>query len=412
MGQCAMCDSSSCSTPITPSFTASATSIPAGQSVTFTNTSSSYSASWLWTLLNSSSATVATATTQNYTSPTSLSVGTYTVTLKSTPTDTNCSATTTAAKSFTVTQGACTPTVTASFETPPTGTLKEGSRITFKNTSQKGTSAASSTDATWLWTVSGLNGQMSFTFSTMDLEFFPPDAGTYTVKLTATSGGCSSTYPATTPYSFTVAPYCTDFTASITYPTTTTFKVGDSITFNSGTGASKWIWDFGDGSQNLDTSKAQAAHSYGMANSYTVRLTAWDANGCPSNSAAKSIVVNPSCPAVVSEGFTTTGKTPVFYVGDTVTFAYSTAIAPLTWTISKDNGSATTMPNPYTFSAVGQYTVKLAWTDSNSCLLIRQMKVEVASGNATRDYTSDGKISLEDAIYVLQVVSDIRQTAK
>lgn len=166
--------------PVTPvaSFTASPTTITAGQQVQFTDTSTNVPTSWSW---NFGAGGPSSVTTQSplVTFPTA---GTYAVALTATNSaGSNTSPTTT----ITVNPAVAAPV--ASFTTSAT-TITAGEAIQFTDTS-------TNTPTSWSWNF-GAGGPATVTTQSPLVTF--PTAGTYSVVLTATNAGGSDPSDSTT----------------------------------------------------------------------------------------------------------------------------------------------------------------------------------------------------------------------
>jgi gliding motility-associated-like protein len=135
----------------------------------------------------------------------------------------------------------------------------------------------------------------------------------------------------------------------------------------------QWLWDFGNG----QTSTAKdPVHTYSLAGTYTVSLTATSAIGCVSQVVTKNIIVNPL--PIASFSFSSPQC-----AGGLITFTdNSTANAGniITWTWNMGDGSAAVVRNsnaPFTHSypSAGNYTVTLFVETNKGC--ISPVKTEV-----------------------------------
>lgn len=168
-------------------------------------------------------------------------------------------------------------------------------------------------------------------------------AGNFTVTLTVTNAaGSNSKSDVVT-------------IAAGTPPTANfTFNVnGFSVNFldRSSGAPTGWSWDFGDGS--LPDTRQNPIHTYGVAGSYTVELTATNAAG----SNKKSDVVTVPSPPVANFDFTVNGLK--------VTFNDLSTSTPTSWSWSFGDGGTSTVQNPTnTYAAAGTYTVKLTATNA------------------------------------------------
>ena len=176
-------------------------------------------------------------------------------------------------------------------------------------------------------------------------------AGTYTVKLTASNSGGSNTAQGTITVNAPAVPPVASFSAN---PTSGTVPLTVSFTDTSTGSPTGWSWDFGDGSP-LSTLQ-NPGHTYTLAGTYTVKLTASNSGG--SNTAQGTITVNaPAVPPVAS--FTanpTSGTVPL-----TVSFTDTSTGSPTGWSWDFGDGSPlSTLQNPgHTYTLAGTYTVKL-----------------------------------------------------
>ncbi|HLP13925.1 MAG TPA: PKD domain-containing protein [Flavobacteriales bacterium] len=178
--------------------------------------------------------------------------------------------------------------------------------------------------------------------------------GTYTVQLIAFGGsGCADTATITV----TVTPIPTaDFTF-------TEVCAGDLTVFSSTSlGApDTFDWTFGDGGTD-NTDNPNPSHTYAVAGTYNVTLTAgYAASGC-TNSITYAVDANPR----TVPNFT--NNTPCF--GAPTNFTDLTTNAPITWEWNFGDGSAADFTqNPsHTYSTPGFYTVSLITSNAFTCV--------------------------------------------
>ncbi|MDF3028944.1 MAG: hypothetical protein K0S23_3251 [Fluviicola sp.] len=293
-------------TPPTPSFTTTVTSVCAGQSITYTNTSTGSPTSYSWSFPGG---TPATSTAANPT-VTYSTAGTYNVAL--TATNGGGSNTATMTNYVTVNAIPAAPAITAGGST----TICSGGSVTL--TSSAGTS--------YLWS-NGATTQ-SITATT---------AGGYTVQVTSAAGCQSAASTATT---VTVNP--TPAAPTISAGGTTTFCSGGSVTLTS-TAGTNYLWSTGATTQSITVS---------TAGTYTCKVVS--AAGCQSpNSNAITVTVNPTpaAPAITAGGATT------FCSGSSVTLTSSAGNTYL-WS----NGATT---QSITVTTAGAYTVQV--TNASGC---------------------------------------------
>jgi PKD repeat protein len=201
---------------------------------------------------------------------------TYVPTSTSTVTAT---ATVTSTATATATTTIVTPPVAGFTGTPTTGTLPL--TVTFTDTS-------SNTPTSWAWTF----GDGSTTNNSVKNPVHTyASAGTYSVTLTATNAGGSSTPYTRTNY-ITVSPPApvADFTGT---PATGTLPLTVTFTDTSSNTPTSWAWTFGDGSTTNNSVK-NPVHTYAGAGTYSVSLTATNAGG--SNSVTKTGYITVTTP--------------------------------------------------------------------------------------------------------------------
>jgi len=208
----------------------------------------------------------------------------------------------------------------------------------------------------WAWdfgdgTTEGMIANPSHTYQ---------NAGTYTVKLTASSAtGGSSTktkegYITVTQSGGIVA----NFTAA---PTSGTAPLTVQFTDTSTGGPTMWSWDFGDGT--TEGMLANPSHTYQNAGTYTVKLTASSATGGSSTKIREGyITVSPSGSGPTA-AFTVdkrSGPKPL-----TVQFTDQSTGGPTMWAWDFGDGGTSMVASPsYTYQEAGVYTVSL--TASNT----------------------------------------------
>jgi len=244
-----------------PAFAMTPASGAAPLNVTFTNTTSGSVTAWAWDFGDGTTSTLKTPG-HSYSNP-----GSYTV--KLTATGPGGSATKTASTPITVTAAA---PVTDFTMTPTTGVAPL--KVAFSNTT-------TGTATKWAWDfgdgTTGTAKNPSHSYS---------NPGSYTVKLTATGPGGSTTVTASTAISVSPAAPVAKFAM-----TPKKGKAPLNVTFtNNTTGtATAWAWDFGDGT----TSTAQnPIHTYTNPGSYTVTLTATGPGGSTTKTATTPISVS------------------------------------------------------------------------------------------------------------------------
>ncbi len=184
--------------------------------------------------------------------------------------------------------------------------------------------------------------------------------GTYTVTLRVTDGiACSDTLIRTNLIRVQAPP-----TASFTdVPPFGCSPLGVSFTNTSipgGSAVASLAWNFGDGGTAL---VPNPTYLYNTAGTYTVVLTATDANGCTDT--AQSIVNAFATPVVDFIASTRVGCAPQ---GITFSDLTTTPYVKTGWLWSFGDGTTSTAQGPtHVYTSDGTFTVKLVVTDQNGC---------------------------------------------
>lgn len=204
------------------------------------------------------------------------------------------------------------------------------------------TSSLSSGTMTHQWSFGDGN-----TSSNTNPTYTYPSAGNYTVKLTTTTDkGCINTNTSSV---IVYAKPGANFNAA-------SVCAGGTVTFNNTTtGGSTYAWDFGDaGTSTL----ASPTHTYTTAGTYTVKLTATNANSC-TDVITKQIVIfaNPVA------NFTVTDRC----IGQSLSFVNSsTGANDVLWQFGDGNSSNSYNPN-YAYGNSGTFNVTLSIKSLNGC---------------------------------------------
>ncbi len=198
------------------------------------------------------------------------------------------------------------------------------------------------------------------TATTPDICHTYQEAGTFTITLKAFGCGFDSIqqeviiHPIPQP----------DFTNnSIACP-------GDSIMFNNlTTGASNFVWNFGDG----DTSTLNnPIHLYNIPGDYTVKLVATSTEGCQ-DSISKTITI--LTPPVAD--FTI--STDSICVAENISFINSTMPIPLVCSWDFGDGNSSNICDPtHSYSTTGNFIVTLIVANENNCKDTTQQLIYVA----------------------------------
>jgi gliding motility-associated-like protein len=143
-------------------------------------------------------------------------------------------------------------------------------------------------------------------------------------------------------------------------------RLTDSSTVSVGT-LTNWYWDFGNGITSSVSSNAPIFQTYNTPGSYTIKLVASSNNGCKSDTARGTLVVNP----LPIAKFGISGN---ICVGDSVriTDSSSTSVGSITqWIYDFGDGNTATKTNNapfyHRYNTSGNYTITLRVVSSNGC---------------------------------------------
>ncbi len=184
-------------------------------------------------------------------------------------------------------------------------------------------------------------------------------AGTFTVKLKATSGsGCADSITRTV----TVYP---DPSLAFTIPNPIQCIKGNSFQFVNGSsispGSLLYKWDFGD---TATTTMTSPSHSYTTAGSFSIKLVATSNNGCK-DSLTKTVKVNPNPKAGFRINDTSQClKNNAYSFVNTTTGNGSTFNS--LWSFG-DGGTSTAANPSHTYASAGIQQVKLVTTSAEGC---------------------------------------------
>lgn len=194
-----------------------------------------------------------------------------------------------------------------------------------------------------------------------------PATGTNKLSVIATnptSDGCSGEQQID--FEVVVHPRPTaDFTINYSSCISDSARFSSTATIASPDSVNKWTWNFGD---NLTGNGRNIAHKYLLPGTYEVKHVSTSSKGCVSDTAKKSVVVNPNPVAA----FNLTGA---FCLNQNIniTNTSTTATGAITrWFWIMGNGTTfdrnSGAPFTYAYPAIGTYNVKLVVTTSAGCV--------------------------------------------
>lgn len=179
--------------------------------------------------------------------------------------------------------------------------------------------------------------------------------GTYTIKMVNHFATCAdSINKLITVLAKPVASFTTDRTYSCSIPASIRFT-------NTTVGGVSSHWDFGDGSTSIDANPQHVYNAFGL---YTVKLIVTNANGCTDTIVKKELVrIKP--PQVQIKNMPQKGCLP-FTVPFTAVINVEDNVVGYRWDFG--DGTSSTQAAPVkTYTAEGNYTIKLVITTAGGC---------------------------------------------
>ena len=238
----------------------------------------------------------------------------------------------------------------------------------------KFTDQSSGSPTLWRWDLG--NGTISF-LPNPSVTYFNP--GQYNIKLVVYNAAGDSnviiktqfiTVHAAPAVAFTANPLTGCFPLPVTF---TDLSLPGSGTINS------WQWDFGDGSSS---NTANPSHTYTNAGNYNITLRLTNSFGCVKVlSKLQYIKISSGVTANFSNTSVTNCNPPA-----TINFQnLSTGTGVLTYQWSFGDGGTSTFANPsHTYTATGNYTVRLITTNVAGCsdTILKNNLINIGSVNA------------------------------
>jgi PKD repeat protein len=215
------------------------------------------------------------------------------------------------------------------------------------------TDTSGNTPTSWQWNF----GDGTSNATTQNPSHQYTGTGTYTVILTATNAYGSNTRSVVDYIVTTETPPVASFYG---VPTTGTVSFNVQFTDTSSNTPTSWAWNFGDGTANATTQNP--LHSYTVAGTYSVILTATNAYGSNSYKITDMIQANApsgSPPTAAFSGTPTTGPYPL-----TVTFTDGSSGSPVAWYWDfGDSGTSTLQSPSHIYTTDGVFTVAMRATN-------------------------------------------------
>ncbi len=216
------------------------------------------------------------------------------------------------------------------------------------------TDASTGTPTVWNWNFGdGVNSTEKNPVHTYSTQ------GNYTVTLTVSNTAGSNTATKSSYIKVTGNSPQKPTAAFLASPTSGNIPLNVTFTDTSTGSPTAWSWSFGDGT---NSAVQNPVHTYTTAGNYTVALTV--SNSAGSNTATKSNYITAGTaaqkPVVNFWGSPRSGNATL-----NVTFKDNTTGSPTSWNWSFGDGTYSTVQNPkHTYSAAGNYTIKLTAANS------------------------------------------------
>ena len=229
--------------------------------------------------------------------------------------------------------------------TPSPDTICVNGTVSFTNTS-----APTPTNSSWDFG----NGSNSTLVNPLPVTY--TTANTFRVKLTNIFGACIDSVIKNVEV---LNPPTANFTATPTTGCDAVFTVNFS---DQSTGASSWLWNFGDGgTSNLKN----PVHTYQNYGSYTVSLQATNGGAC-SNMVTKSQFIQTAAPNIKLDSLNSRGCAPFTYTPSIIGNPID-GIKSYSWIFGDGATSTSANPAPHLYSNAGVYVVKLTITTNGGC---------------------------------------------
>lgn len=278
----------------------------------------------------------------------------------------------------------------------PTATLTGTTEVCLNGTppTVTFTGAGSVSPYTFTYTLNGGPAQtITSTGNTATLTVPTTTAGTFAYNLLSVrdASGTLCTQAQTGTATVVVHPLPTAaFTFSAPSCVTRTITFADNSVPNAGA-LNGWSWDFGDpasGAANTSTLQ-NPTHVFAAPGTYTVTLTATNNEGCTSTPVQRTVTIS----TLPTAGFTLPEVClldPTAQFGDISTAINPSSITTWQWNFgdpgSGPNNTSSVQNGQHTYSAVGNYNVRLVVTTNNGCTdtLIQQLTVN--GGNPVANF--------------------------
>jgi gliding motility-associated-like protein len=204
--------------------------------------------------------------------------------------------------------------------------------------------------------------------------------GNFIIKMISNFGACLDSASKTiTVLTKPIINFTADKTSDCKAPLTVNFT-------SNVTGATTYLWDFGDGKTSADKNPA---HTYLSAGNFTVKLIATNAAGC-SDTLIKPAYIQIQLPQVNILNLPAKGCAPFFFnFSNTVTS--TEPVVKYQWDFG--DGSGSSRPNPsHTFLLPGNYTISVIVTTASGCTdTLTAVNGVIVGSKPVADFTADYK---------------------
>ncbi|HVM88599.1 MAG TPA: PKD domain-containing protein [Puia sp.] len=202
-------------------------------------------------------------------------------------------------------------------------------------------------------------------------------AGIYNVKLTNTFGSCIDSFIKKVVI---LNPAVANFSASPLVSCDSLFTVNF---IDQSTGASKWLWNFGDGTTS---SQQNPTHTYKGYGNYNITLTVYNASNC-GGTITKNQYIKNAKPTVQLSQINAGGCIPYSFT-PILTDSTIDGIKSYLWDFGDGTTSTSGVPPTHVYNNVGTYPVKLTITTNGGCTATTVDTVKVGSIKPIVNFTA------------------------
>ncbi|MBF0300195.1 MAG: PKD domain-containing protein [Oligoflexia bacterium] len=177
-------------------------------------------------------------------------------------------------------------------------------------------------------------------------------------------------------------------------PATATLDASTSTAIFPGSTIAKYVWNFGDGSVNVETQTPTITHNYANAGTFKMSLTVFDSDGRHSTKEQNLILTDgsPLCAFTVDSTYTEiiVNKNIILNAANSKAEYPGATLTNFEWTVGSTGStkfSETVNTKSYAFASIGNITVNLKITDSVGKSSQCSQNIAVTSGAPRANFT-------------------------